>query len=59
MKKQYAMNDVIYSLMRLYPGQEQDIFYYEKRAEEEFKTTGLDEKDKIDYVECFILDKLD
>ena len=55
----YTLNDVIKSIIGLYPGKSQDIYAYAKRGGELADSLELKDKDRIDFIEFYIRDKLD
>lgn len=55
----YTLDDVIRSIIGLYPGQNQDIYAYAKRGGELADSLELKDKDRIDFIEFYIRDKLD
>lgn len=55
----YILDNIIRSIIRLYPGQNQDIYAYAKRGEELADSLELKDKDRIDFIESYIRDKLD
>lgn len=55
----YTLDNVIKSIIGLYPGQSQDIYAYAKRGEELADSLELKGKDRIDFIESYIRDKLD
>lgn len=55
----YTIKDVIYSLIRLYPGKNRDIFALAEKAKSEGESLGLKDKDLVDYVDNYIREELD
>lgn len=55
----YTLDDLICSIMSLYPGHKKDIIRYAKKAEEQAKKLGMNDKETVRYVEDYIRDCLD
>ena len=55
----YTLDDLICSIMSLYPGHKKDIVRYAKKAEEQAKKLGMNRQEKLDYIDNYIRDCLE
>lgn len=55
----YTLDDLICSMLSLYPGKRKDIIKNARKAEEQAKRLELNRQEKLDYIEDYIRDCLD
>lgn len=55
----YTVDDLICSILSLYPGKRKDIIKNARKAEEQAKRLELNDKETLSYIEDYIRDCLD
>lgn len=58
-KREFTVQDVIYSLIGLYPGMNSQIFAMARVAEQEARNKGLTGMDLVNYVDYQVREQLD